>query len=158
MSATITLKTATGDGRSLAVAAGEALWLSDAGERAEPGAASLCVVATDAAVWAIVAPAADAVATSRGRPVMGGMIDLLEAPLTVGELTCTARADDHGPRRAGAPADCECPICRLPIQRAAEVFVCSCGVVTDSHFCATAGAPEDQCFACGAPRAGGTQG
>ncbi len=157
MSASIYVRSTTGDERIIAMAAGDVRWLDGAGEPVAAGGAALCVFATAAAVWAIIAPAAAPMTTSRGRPVMGGLLDLLEAPLTVGAATWTARADHRGPQRTIASAHSRCPVCHLDIEPGAEVFACSCGTVTDSLFCATGGAPEQRCFACGAPVEGGAE-
>ncbi len=155
MSAIITMRTPAGPQRSLALDAGETTWFTGAGEQTDPAEAHLCVFPTPTAVWAIIAPAADAVAAVHGRPVMGGLLNLLEAPLTVGAVTWTARAADHGPQPGTAPASARCPVCHLPIESGAEVYVCGCGVITDSRFCATGGASDASCFACGASVRGG---
>jgi len=156
MSATITVSSGAGDQRTVSLPAGEVHWLTAGGRPAATGAGQLCVFATAVAVWAVIAPAADAIASARGRSVMGGLLDLLEAPIAIGASTWTARADVDGPRRVSAPASSRCPVCHLAIEPGAEVFACSCGVVTDSRFCATGGALEPQCFACGAALQGGS--
>lgn len=158
MGASITVQAPGTDPLTLPVGAGEALWLSASGERQAPGDAQVCIVASGGAVWAIVASAIDDTVLSRGRPVMGGMIDLLAAPLTVGEVSWTARHHEHGPRPTIAGAASDCPVCHLPIASGDEVLACSCGAVTDSRFCAMGGAADAGCFACGTPLTGGMSG
>jgi len=153
MGATITAKAPGREPRTFAVGDGETLWLSASGDHREPADAQLCVRASGGAVWAITARAADHVALSRGRPVMGGVIDLVAAPLTIGDLVWTARRDEHGPRPAIAAVPSACPVCHLAIAAGDEVLACSCGVTTDSRFCATGGTPERCCFACDATMA-----
>lgn len=153
MRATVEMRAANGARRRHPLQAGESLWLGASGERREPDGADLCVVASGGTIWAIIRPGG--AAQSRGRPVMAGLIDLLEAPLTLDGAIWTAHPDDHGPRPTTASAASECPVCRLPIAPGDEALACSCGAITDSRFCAAGGAADAGCLACGTPLIGG---
>lgn len=128
---------------------GRPLWLCE-GRPSSPEDADLCVIAKRNHVWALIAPAADAGAKSRGRPVLGGMTDLLAAPLTLNGSRYRARTDRHGPRIRCAETASHCPVCRQGIGAGDECYVCSCGAITDSRFCAVGGREAARCFGCDA--------
>lgn len=128
---------------------GRPMWLGD-GSPSAPEDADLCVMAVRGRVWAIITPAADADARSRGRPVLGGMTDLRAAPLTLNGTRYCARADRDGPRVGRADTATRCPICHQGIDKGDECYICSCGAITDSRFCAVGEGEEPRCFACGA--------
>ncbi|MGC9319070.1 MAG: hypothetical protein ACP5KN_13640 [Armatimonadota bacterium] len=127
----------------------EPLWLGPGGiDHAEDGLL-LALPARGSRVWAILAPSAGAGARFRGHPVLGGLVDLAAAPLVIDGTTFLARLLSHGPRRAAALESCRCPVCHQPIAAGDEAMVCGCGLVCDSDFCASGGARERRCFACG---------
>lgn len=128
----------------------EPLWLGPHGPASARDGLLLVLPPRGSRVWAILAPSASARARCRGRPVLGGLVDLAAAPLSIDGTTFVARLLSHGPRPAPAPDACTCPVCHQPIPSGDTCLICGCGMLTDSAFCARGGADARRCFACGA--------